>query len=165
MIASATRANQEGAARHFKKSRLPLLVVCSVMAVAFIAGGNWIVALLLGPKYVMAGWILQLLGFRAAWELFTSGTTQMLFALGSSKYAAFGNLLRLGFLAVGLTIAFRSYGFREAVWVLALSPIAAYVPLFVGLYRRCKSAMRVEFATASALLLTSAAAALLVRAF
>jgi O-antigen/teichoic acid export membrane protein len=110
-----------------------LLVVSGVMAVIFIGAGNWIVWLLLGPKYAMAGWMLQLLGFRAALDLFTSATTQMLFALGTSKYAAMGNLAKLAFLAVGFTVAFGMFGFREAIWVLAVSPIFAYIPLLRGI--------------------------------
>jgi O-antigen/teichoic acid export membrane protein len=133
MISASVRTSRDLAARQFKKVRLMLLVVSGVMAVVFIGAGNWIVWLLLGPKYAMAGWMLQLLGFRAALDLFTSATTQMLFALGTSKYAAMGNLAKLAFLAVGFTVAFGMFGFREAIWVLAVSPIFAYIPLLRGI--------------------------------
>jgi O-antigen/teichoic acid export membrane protein len=147
VIASSARANQDLAAKQFRKARLALLLICGCMAVAFIGGGKWIVSILLGPKYVMAGWIVQLLGFRAAIELFTAAATHMLFALGTSRYAAAGNVAKLAFLAVGLTIAFGKFGFHEAIWVLAISPIFAYIPLLYGIRKRFRVAFWTEIST------------------
>ena len=48
----------------------------------------------------MTVWMLQLLGVRGAIELFLSVTVSMLFALGTSKYAAVGNVLKLVFLTL-----------------------------------------------------------------
>jgi O-antigen/teichoic acid export membrane protein len=152
MIASAARADEEAAARQFRKGRILVLAASGCVALAFIIGGKWIVALLLGPKYVMAGWILQLLGFRGAWEVYSTAPTQMLFALGKSRYAAFGNLSRLCFLAVGLTVAFTRFGFREAVWVLAMGPLVTYFSVLVGLARHLRTVLRSEVVCALALL-------------
>lgn len=164
MIASSARESQKVAARHYAKAKLMLLVLCGCMAVTFIAGGKWIVAILLGPKYLMAGWILQLMGFRAALDLFTSATTQMLFALGTSKYAAYGNLSKLTFLAFGLTAAFWKFGFHEAILVLAISPVFAYIPLLAGIRKHFRVAFWSEVTTFASLIASSGAAALAVRA-
>jgi O-antigen/teichoic acid export membrane protein len=163
MIASSARESQDVARRHYTKVRLILLIICGLMALTFIAGGKWIVAVLLGPKYLMAGWILQLLGFRAALELFTSTTTQMLFALGTSKYAAAGNLSKLAFLAVGLTVAFGKYGFTSAIWVLAISPIFAYIPLLFGIRSRFRTVLWTEITTFASLLVTAGIVSLGIR--
>lgn len=156
LIAQSVREDKNKAARQFQSVRVLLLLVSASLAVVFIAGSRWIVALLLGPRYAMTGWILQLLGFRAALELFMSITATMLFAVGTSKYAAAGNIAKLAFLAVGLGIAFGRFGFREAVWILAVSPIANYVPQLLGLARHFRSVMRVELGSFGALLASAA---------
>jgi O-antigen/teichoic acid export membrane protein len=164
IISSSLRSDQELAARQFRKTRLALLLVCGGMALVFIVGGKQIVSVLLGPRYVMAGWIVQLLGFRAALELFTAVTTYMLFAFGTSKYAAAGNLAKLAFLAVGLTIAFTRFGFREAIWVLAISPLLAYIPLLYGIRKHFRGALWTEILTLSLLIGSGGLAALLLHA-
>jgi O-antigen/teichoic acid export membrane protein len=161
MISASVRTGRELAASQFKRVRLMLLMISGCMAVVFIAAGNWIVMVLLGPKYAMAGWMLQLLGFRAALDLFTSATTQMLFALGTSKYAALGNLAKLAFLVVGLTVAFSMFGIREAIWVLAISPIFAYIPLLRGIRVHLKTVFWSEVATFASLVVGAGMIALI----
>jgi len=151
MIAQSVREGNGKIAKNFRSVRLLLLLLCASLAVVFIAGSQWIVALLLGPKYAMTGWILQLLGVRAALQLFMSINSSMLFAVGTSRYHVAGSTAKLVFLAVGLGIAFGRFGFREAIWVLAVSPIAVYVALLVGFFRHFKSVMRVELASFGAL--------------
>jgi O-antigen/teichoic acid export membrane protein len=163
LMAQKVRDDPEEAAAHYKTVRLGLLALSICLAVGFIVGSRWIVALLLGPKYVMTGWILQLLGFRGALELFTAATSSMLFTAGTAKYAATGNVIKICFLAVGLAIAFTHFGFVGAIWVLALSPIAAYIPLLIGMQRHFKSAMRMELVSFALLLICGALAAAFLR--
>jgi O-antigen/teichoic acid export membrane protein len=163
MIAVSVRKNVGLAASQYRKARLTLLVASGGIAVSCIVGGNFIVAHVLGPKYSMAGWMLQLLGFRAALELFTALTTQMLFALGTSKYAAAGNICKLAFLGVGLAIAFTKFGFYAAVWVLALSSLFAYIPLLYGIKTHFRQALRGELATFAAFIAISGAAAFVMK--
>jgi O-antigen/teichoic acid export membrane protein len=163
MIAVSVRKNIDLAASQYRKARLTLLVASGSVAISCIVGGNFIVAKLLGPKYLMAGWMLQLLGFRAALELFTSLTTQMLFALGTSKYAAAGNIAKLAFLGVGLTIAFTKFGFYAAVWVLAVSSLFAYIPLLYGIKKHFRQALKGELVTFAVFIAMSAAAAFLMK--
>jgi len=147
MMSDSLREDRDAAMRHFAKARHLLLLVSTCVALGFIAGSHRFVAVVLGPKYAMAGWMLQLLGVRGALELFMSATVSMLFALGTSKYAAIGNVVKLVFLAGGLSLAFGRFGFREALWVLTLAPLANYVPLLVGLRRHSGTAFRVEVAS------------------
>lgn len=165
MIAVSVRKNIGLAASQYRKARLTLLVASAGIGVVCIVFGNVIVAHLLGPKYAMAGWMLQLLGFRASLELFTSLTTQMLFALGTSKYAAAGNIAKLAFLGVGLTVAFTKYGFYAAVWVLALSSFFAYIPLLYGIRKHFPQAFRGELATFGGFIAICGVAALAMKIF
>jgi len=144
MMSASLRENREAAANHFTRSREMLLIVSCIASVGFIAFSPLFVSVVLGHEYEQAGWMLQLLGVRGALELFMSVTVSMLFALGTSRYAAIGNVLKLIFMAIGLTVAFSSYGLRFAVWVLMLAPIANYIPLIFGLERHYKRLVRPE---------------------
>lgn len=162
MIAKTVHSNSERAVAHYNKMRQLLLTLCVCFSVGFIVFGQTIVHVVLGPKYLEAGWMLQLLGFRAAFQLFSGAATTMLFALGYSRYAAIGNAVRLGFLTTGLAIAFTFFGFREAVWVLALSQMAAHIPLLFGIGRHFRPALRTEMLYSTVLLSASALTAILV---
>lgn len=158
MMSDSLRENRQQAAEHFKKARHMVLVVSACVAIGFIVASHWFVHLVLGSKYAQAGWMLQLLGVRGALELFISVTASMLFALGTSRYAAIGNAVKLVFLAIGLSVAFGHFGFREALWVLTLAPLANYIPLVYGLRRHCSRVISaelvsfVELATVTALM-------------
>lgn len=144
MISDSLREHRDNAMKHFRKARFLVLALSSCLVVGFVLGSKLLVHLLLGAKYASAGWMLQLLGVRGALELFTSLTVSMLFALGTSRYAAIGNLSKLIFLAVGLTVAFGRFGFPQALWVLTLAPLAHYVVILFGLRQRCATALKSE---------------------
>jgi O-antigen/teichoic acid export membrane protein len=144
MMSISLRENRDSAIRHYKKARYILCAVSVVLAVGFILVSKPFVSLVLGSKYLMAGWMLQLLGVRAAIELFTLLSVSMLFALGTSRYGAIGNIYKLIFMAVGLSIAFGRFGFREALWVLTVAPMATYIPFLYGLRRHCKEVLQTE---------------------
>ena len=161
MIAKDLREDRSAATRDYRRVRILLVAMSSVLSCGFILFGPFAVHILLGPKYADAGWMLQLLGFRAALELFSSATTAMLFAVGVSSYSAVGNVAKLSFLSVGLAIAFSRFGFREAVWVLALSQLANYVPQLWGLVKRFKPTLRIEIVCFALFLGSAVLAALL----
>jgi O-antigen/teichoic acid export membrane protein len=147
MMSDSLREDPVVAQRHFRKSRRLVLLVSIGLAVGFILLSRLFVTFVLGPKYAMAGWMMQLLGVRGALELFMSVAVSMLFALGTSKYAAIGNTYKFMFLAVGFAVAFGWFGFYAAVWVLTVAPIANYIPLLFGLRRYCKPVLRFELAS------------------
>ncbi len=147
MMSDSLREDCDRAIEHFKKARHLVLIISVCLSCGFVIGSKWFVISLLGPKYAMAGWMLQLLGVRGALELFMSVTSSMLFALGISRYAAIGNVAKLLFLGCGLAIAFGRFGFHEALWVLTLAPLANYIPVVVGLGRQSAPAVRTELAS------------------
>jgi len=56
-----------------------------------------------------------------------------------------GNMTRLLFLAAGLYVALGWFGLREAVWVLAMSPVAVYFPaMLVGMVKHFRSLVWAE---------------------
>jgi O-antigen/teichoic acid export membrane protein len=161
LMSDSLREDRERGIAHFNKLRNALWALSACLAVAFIFGSHWFVWIVLGPKYSMAGWMLQLLGVRGALEVFTAVPASMLFALGTSRYAAAGNILKLIFLAIGLALAFGYFGFREALWILTLAPLANYIPILFGINRHCKAVMRTEIASFGWLAATIVCAALI----
>jgi O-antigen/teichoic acid export membrane protein len=147
LIAQSVREDMNRAVKYFRNVRFFLLSISTVLSICFILGSHWIVAVMLGPQYKMTGWILQLLGVRAALLLFMSVNTSVLFAVGTTKYQAWGNIARLAFLAVGLSVAFGRFGFREAIWVLAVSPLVPYILQLLGIFRHFRKVMWVELAS------------------
>jgi O-antigen/teichoic acid export membrane protein len=154
LMSDSLREDRERAIGHFKKVRHVLCIVSACLAIGFIFGSHRSVLFVLGPKYLMAGWMLQLLGVRGALELFIAVPASMLFALGTSRYAATGNVLKLIFLAIGLGVAFGYFGLREALWVLTLAPLANYIPLLFGINRHCRAVLRTEVTSFAALSVT-----------
>jgi O-antigen/teichoic acid export membrane protein len=144
LIARTHRDAPARAKEDYVRALWLVVAASSVLSVGFILLSKPLVAVFLGSKYAMTGWMLQLLGFRASLDLLLGLAAMMLFAVGTSKYAAAGNVLRLMFLAAGLSVAFTKFGFREAVWVLAASPVFGYIPLLWGLRRRSRSALSAE---------------------
>lgn len=165
LISDTARSDHGRAVQHYRKMRILLLSACLAFSVIFILFGRLLVNLLLGSKYQAAGWMLQLLGFRGAFQLFSGAAAMMLFALGFSRYAAASNIVRLIFLAAGLTIAFTHFGFGTAVWVLALAPVVAHIPFLLGLRRHFRPALGTELLCTLLLVALSGAAGYLFYSF
>jgi O-antigen/teichoic acid export membrane protein len=144
MMSNSLREDKEGAFQHYQKTRRLVFILCAGMSIGFIAAGKCVVHLLLGQEYVQAGWMLQLLGMQWALEVFTALAAVMLFAVGTTRFTAIGNVSKLAFLAVGLFITFGKFGLHEAMWVIALAPLANYALILVGLRRLCAPVMREE---------------------
>lgn len=155
MISRTAAGSVDRAAEHFKEVRPIILVLCCCMVVGFIGFSTMIAHLVLGPRYEAVGWMLPWLGVRAAFMLFACVASYMLFALGFSRYAALGNISKLAYLAVGLTVAFHWFGFQQAIWVIALAPIFGYVPLVLGLKSHLRAVLRTEALCAATLLVVS----------
>lgn len=151
MISQSAADDPQQATAQYKNVRFLMLIVCGLMAAGFICFGPALTRIVLGPKYEAAQWMVQLLGIRAALMLFSSVTSFMLFALGYSRYAALGNISKLTFLTLGLTVAFGWFGIRQAIWVLSIAPIASHLPLLFGLRRHLCGAFRTELACAALL--------------
>jgi O-antigen/teichoic acid export membrane protein len=135
MIAVSIRENRDMAVRHFKQSRTLFLWASVAVGFVLVGYGPRIVALLLPPKFAMAGWMLQWLGFRAAQQVYVFPASNLVLAYGDSKSPALSNTARFIMMTVGLWVAFRHYGLHQAVAVLALASPAAYLVLFPSLVR------------------------------
>jgi O-antigen/teichoic acid export membrane protein len=158
LIAQSAREDLEATERYYRRARLLFLGVSLVMVVGFAGLSRPLVGLLLPPQYEMTGWMLQLLGVRAAFDVFGSPVSALLLARGLSIYSAVGNVARLLFLVGGLYVAFSRFGLPEAVLVLAMSPVAVYVPaVAVGMTKHFTGLARTELVAFLAFLAVVAA--------
>lgn len=147
MIASSVRGDPEIAAKHFRSTRWAFLAISTLLGVVFIAYGHRLVAILLPSRYAMTGWMLQLLGFRAAQEVFAAPTSSLILAYGNSRYAAAANGLRLVLMVAGVWLAFDKFGIRGGVAVLAFVPAITYLVLLPAIARYLPRAFRTELLT------------------
>jgi O-antigen/teichoic acid export membrane protein len=146
MISQSVREDGEMARRHYLRARLFYLVLSLIIGVAFIAYSNRLISLALGPKYFMAGWMLQLLGIRAACEVFIAPTTSLLLAHGDTKYFAMSNTLRLVLIVVGIVGGYSRYGIHGAILTLAVVPILVTPLVLLGVYKHLRKVFWVETA-------------------
>jgi len=147
MMARLRRENPERAAMQFRRSKWLALALAACSAAGFILLGPWVVRLILKPDYAAAGWMLQLLGCRAALDILASPTANLVLAYGLSKYAAYANIVRVAVLAPGLWWTLRAGDFGGALWALTLVSVAAYLVMLVGVARALPGVLRTEFGT------------------
>jgi O-antigen/teichoic acid export membrane protein len=116
---------------------------------------------LLGLKGSFVGleWMVQLLGLRAAMDIYCSPTGTVLFASGASRYSAMANVVRLVILVAGLFFTLKIWGLQGAFVALLGAPLIAYTALLPGIGKHMPGALRVEALTMVALLGGSALAA------
>jgi O-antigen/teichoic acid export membrane protein len=157
MISQSVREDRETAGRHYLRARLFFFVLSLIVGVGFIAYSNRVISLLLGPKYFMAGWMLQLLGIRAASEIFSAPTTSLLLAHGEPKYSALANTLRLILISVGIVGGYNRYGIHGAILTLAIVPSVVTLVIFPGVYKHLRKVFWIEAACFISLALALAA--------
>jgi O-antigen/teichoic acid export membrane protein len=144
MIATALRESNESAVRRYKKARLVFTALAIVVGVGAVAYGPRVVAILLSSKYFMTGWMLQLLGWRAAQDIFAAPTANVMLASGNSRVAAIANIARMTAMLSGLALAFTKYGIHMAIAVLAFSTLFGYFVYLYSLGKHLRGALWAE---------------------
>jgi O-antigen/teichoic acid export membrane protein len=147
-LASKIRENPQQALRHFSRAKWLFTAAALCFAWGGMILGPPLVRLLgLNDTFVGLGWMVQMLGLRAALDIHCSPTSLSLLASGASRYSAAANVTRLIILVVGLFITLKFWGFQEAVILLVAAPLVSYLALFPGLKKHVPGALRVETAT------------------
>jgi O-antigen/teichoic acid export membrane protein len=146
MIARSKREATNTLAKDYKRARFLFSCLSLIVGGGFIAYSHRLVGFLLPPKYAMTGWMLQLLGFRAAEEIFAAPATNLILACGASIYAAIGNIVRLVLMVTGVWYAFSHSGLHLAIGVLAIVPAISYLVFLFGIKRLLRRALWSEIA-------------------
>ena len=144
MISRSVRTSRADTVRDFLQSRRWFFGLAIIAAVGFLALGKPFVALLLPPKYHLAGWMLQALGVRVALDIFAAPASNMILAYGQTKYSAAANTVRLVLMVGGIWVAFAMFGTRQAIIALIIAQALSYFPLIIGLKHLVPEIVRAE---------------------
>lgn len=157
-LASSIREDSQRALRLYTRSKWIFTAVALGFAWGGMILGPPLVALLKLDHFVGLGWMVQLLGLRAALEIYGSPTGTVLFASGASRYSAGANVVRLVVLILGLFLTLRLWGLQGAFVALIGAPFIAYFALMPGINKHMPGALRVEAASLVVLIVGSALA-------
>ena len=135
MLSATVRTGRVDMVRDFRQARRLFFGLALFAGMGFLVCGKPFVALLLNPKYAMAGWMLQVLGLRVALDIFSAPGSSLLLAHAKTKFLAAGNTCRLICMAAGIWIAFSLSGIRQAVLALVIAQAFSYFPLIVGIHK------------------------------
>lgn len=152
-VASSIREDPQRAESQFRRSKwaFTALALCFAWGGMFI--GPVIIDLLkLNETFVGLTWMVQLLGLRAAMDIYCAPTGTLLFAFGASRYSAWANVVRLIILVAGLYYTTARWGLEGAFWVLVCAPMIAYLALLPGMYAHMPSSLRIEAKTGAVLI-------------
>ncbi|WP_372785080.1 oligosaccharide flippase family protein [Phenylobacterium sp.] len=162
MLAGWIREDKATALRQFRRVKWAFtgLGVCVAWG-AILIGPPFVALLHLNKSYAGLGWMVQFLGFRAAFDIFAIPAGSALLASGASLYSAFANSVRLVVLIAGLWLMVHvlGLGLPGAMWVLMVVPFVAYSALMPGLRRHMPGTMGLEAATLLTFIAGGAAAA------
>jgi O-antigen/teichoic acid export membrane protein len=112
-----------------------LLVAGAIFLTLGIGLGDLLVSLLYNETYAQAAWILPILSLGFWPTILIATINPVLFAIGQPRYAAFGQLLQLIFVVIGLPVGFHLGGFVGAVIAVALSALPVYAAITYGSWR------------------------------
>jgi O-antigen/teichoic acid export membrane protein len=158
-LASSIRDDSQKALRLYTRSKWAFTAIALCFAWGGMILGPPLIALLgLGGSFVGLQWMVQLLGLRAAFEIYCSPTTTVLLASGATRYSSMANVVRLIFLVVGLFLTLKVWGLQGAFVALIGAPFVAYFTLMPGVGRHMPGALRVETASLVVLITGSALA-------
>ncbi|HAJ58998.1 MAG TPA: polysaccharide biosynthesis protein [Cyanobacteria bacterium UBA8543] len=112
-----------------------LLVGGAVLVTIAIGFGDLLVVTQYDKSYIQAAWILPIISL-SSWPIILSQTINpILFAIGKPSYAAFGWLLKLIFIVIGLPLGFHIAGLVGFVIAEALSNLPVYGAITYGSLR------------------------------
>jgi len=120
----------------YRSVRLPMLILGGWATSGIIAGGPTIIEILYDPRYIEAGWMLQILvagpWFGVAME---SSNGAALLALGHSRWMALASATKLASMAVLIPLGWHLGGFPGAMIGFAGADVIRYLTSTIGVLR------------------------------
>jgi O-antigen/teichoic acid export membrane protein len=115
--------------------RWKLLFVTALGLSAFAAVADVPVKIIYDPRYYAAAGMLPFLTLGVWFSIISSINEAVLLGYGRPQYAAFGNVLKLGWLLIGLPAGYAWHGFYGVVLVVSASDLFRYLPVLIGQIR------------------------------
>jgi O-antigen/teichoic acid export membrane protein len=123
------------------KNRKPFLIAATLGVTLLACFGDTLIPVLYPEKYRAAAWMLPILAIGFWPRILTQTIDQALFAIGKSRYPAYGCFFKSLYMIIGLPLGFylmggsQGYGLAGAITVIALNDIPFYGPIVYGLWR------------------------------
>lgn len=140
------------------KNRKPFLILGTLGIVVLTSFGDKLIPILYPKAYGNAAWMLPLLSIGFWPRILTQTIDQALFAIGKSRYPAYGSFFKFIYMFAALPLGFylmggsRGYGLQGAIIVVALNDFPYYGAVAYGLWREGLTAI-VQDVKATVLLL------------
>jgi O-antigen/teichoic acid export membrane protein len=120
----------------YHRSRRSLVALGGLAVAALAASGPPLIETLYDPRYVEAGWILQLLAIEAWIRILEVPTGSALLALGLPRWLAIGNALKLAGMLTLIPLGYWLYGFPGAIGGLVATEALRYAACAMGVRRQ-----------------------------
>jgi O-antigen/teichoic acid export membrane protein len=134
-IASSSDEPREQLRGKLAPARFQMLLVAAVGMSAFAAVADLPVKIIYDQRYHAAAGMLPIMALGVWFSILCNVNESVLFGFGRPQYAAIGNMVKFGWLLIGLPIGYTSFGFFGIIVVVAVSDFFRYFPLFIGQMR------------------------------
>ena len=121
--------------QRFLRYRLVALAVGGVLLSLMVTWGGWAMLKVYPARYADGAWIVPILAAGLWQTLLHQTTAPVLYSLGKSKYAAFGNASYCAAIVLGVPLAFASFHLVGAVVAVAAGDLPLYLVILFGATR------------------------------
>jgi len=118
-----------------RRSRRPFLLVGTLALIGLATFGDRIIFLLYDDRYRQAAWMLPVLALGFWPRVLTQTIDQSLFAIGKSRYVAFGSFSKFMYMLAVLPASFYFFGLPGAIFAIAFNDLPFYAAVLYGLWR------------------------------
>jgi len=96
---------------------------------------QFLVNLIYDARYHEAGWMLEILCVRIAFQCLVRHMEHLLIVIGHVEFAFYQNICRLFIVLIGIPIGWHFANLEGVLWALVLSELFVYLLLMIGLAR------------------------------
>jgi O-antigen/teichoic acid export membrane protein len=132
---SRRRESEKGLVPIYRRARLPLLVLGGFPVAFLLSSAPSLIEFLYDPRYIEAGWMLQILAIATWFQIPQSSSGTVLLALGIPRSIAVANAAKFAALIVFLPVGYMKFGDAGAIAGLAGAEVFRYAALAVAIRR------------------------------
>jgi O-antigen/teichoic acid export membrane protein len=135
LVAASFDTPRDRLREQLASTRLIFLLVAALGLSILAATADLLIEVLYDQRYHAAGWMLGVLSIGAWFSIVCSLNESTLLGFGKPFFGAVANSLKLGWLLIGLPLAFVKFGAVGAIIVITVSDLFRYIPIFIGQIR------------------------------
>lgn len=136
------------------KSRYWLLIGFMLLMAFMVSMGDLIIKVLYDQRYSEGSWMLPILAIGLWPRLLAHTSEPYLFAIGRVHYITYGNIARLLFTVIGITVGFYYFQVPGAIVGVALNDLFYYFLVTYGLFKEGLNSLPQDIAITFALITT-----------